>query len=119
MNPDIAIEYGQEAALQSLTLVAPLLIVGIVVAVLVGLLQSMTQIQDQTVSFVPKILCIALTFVLCLPWMSGRLIEYSKDLLERPRLINVNATSQSDRIRSGERESSLPETDKLARLKIQ
>ena len=115
MNPDIAIEFGQEAALNSLTLVAPMLIVGILVAIVVGLLQSMTQIQDQTVSFVPKIVFIVLTFVFCLPWLSGRLIDYSKNLLERPHLMNLRSPTQV--FDSGIREGALNDTDKIARIK--
>ncbi len=116
MNPDLAIEFGQEAALNSLTLVAPMLIVGILVAIVIGLLQSMTQIQDQTVSFVPKIVFIVLTFVFCLPWLSGRLVDYSKELLERPHFLNLSSSTQNSE--TDIRESSLQGTDKIARTKI-
>ena len=114
MNPDVVVEYGQEAALNSLTLIAPLLIVGILVAIVLGIMQSMTQIQDQTVSFVPKIVLIVLTFVLCLPWMTGRLVEYSKQLFEKPHLINVGSSESTMR---SARESAAP-NDKVARMKI-
>ena len=117
MNPDTAIEFAQEAALNSLTLVAPMLIVAIVVAILIGLVQSMTQIQDQTISFVPKIICIALTFVLCLPWISGRLIDYSKQMLEKPLLMNTGKISIPDSEPQRQSVNSIP--NKIAQSEIQ
>jgi len=87
MPTERAIEYGQEAVLTCLTLAAPILIVGIAIAVVMGILQSMTQVQDQTVSFVPKIVVIALTFLVCLPWCTERLVDYSREQLARPKFM--------------------------------
>lgn len=87
MPTEQAIEYGQEAVLTCLTLVAPILIVGIAIAIVLGILQSMTQIQDQTVSFVPKIVLIAITFLFCLPWCTERIVDYSREQLERPKFM--------------------------------
>lgn len=100
MPTERAIEYGQEAVLTCLTLVAPILLVGIVIAVVLGILQSMTQIQDQTVSFVPKIVVIAITFLLCLPWCTERLVDYSREQLERPKFM-VPQSPQVNRSTAG------------------
>lgn len=88
MPTERAIELGQEAVMTCLTLVAPILIVGIAIAIVLGILQSMTQIQDQTISFVPKIVLIAVTFLVCLPWCTERIVEYSREQLQRPKFMS-------------------------------
>ena len=104
MNPDLAVEFGQEALMTSITLAAPFLIVGVIVAVVLGIIQSMTHIQDQTVSFVPKILLLAITAILCLPWCSEHLIEFSRQAFEKPRMTThsfvtpESKTVQRDRV---------------------
>ena len=90
MGPESAIELGQEAVLVCLKIAAPILIVGVLVSVIIGLLQSLTQIQDQTISFVPKIILIGLTILLCLPWISETMVEFSHDLFSRPILMSPN-----------------------------
>ena len=58
-----------------------MLLVGVVVGLLIGLVQALTQIQDQTVSFVPKIVMMGLVLVICLPWLIQRMMTYSEDLI--------------------------------------
>lgn len=94
MHPDIAVEFGREAVLTCLTLAAPMLIVGILVAVVVGILQSITQVQDQTVSFIPKVVLVAVTFLMFLPWLSDRFIDYSRELFLRPGFVSVSSPKQ-------------------------
>ena len=48
---------------------------------LIGLIQALTQIQDQTISFVPKIVTMVLVLVMCLPWLIQRMMTYSEDLI--------------------------------------
>ena len=60
---------------------APILLVGIGVGLLIGLLQALTQIQDQTLSFVPKILAMLTAFAIGLPWLIQRMVEYSGTLI--------------------------------------
>lgn len=62
----------------------PVLLVSLLIGLLVGVAQSMTQIQDQTVSIVPKLLGVALAIGLCLPWLSDRLVEFSRETLSTP-----------------------------------
>ncbi len=92
MDPDIAVDFGREAVMLCLTLAAPVLIVGVVASIVIGIIQSATQIQDQAVSFIPKIALVGLTFVLCLPWMTERFVEYGRDLLEEPQFLKIPAT---------------------------
>jgi flagellar biosynthetic protein FliQ len=56
---------------------APMLIIGLVVGVVVSLLQALTQIQEQTLAFVPKITAMIAAAIILMPWIGQRLIEYS------------------------------------------
>jgi flagellar biosynthetic protein FliQ len=81
MTPQDAVDLVRGAVTMSLIIGAPLLAVGMIVGLLISLLQALTQIQDQTVSTVPKIVAMVLALVICLPWLTDRMIEYSRNLL--------------------------------------
>ena len=55
---------------------------GLIVGLLIGLLQALTQIQEQTVSFVPKLLAMIAALTLAMPWMMTLLIDYVRNLFE-------------------------------------
>ncbi len=76
MSPALAVELVQRAVTLGLLFSAPLLITALVVGVLVSLVQAVTQIQEQTLTFIPKLLAVAGIFLLALPWMMRGLIEY-------------------------------------------
>ncbi len=61
---------------------APMLLSGMVVGLVISIFQSVTQIQEITLTFVPKILVVLLSFILFLPWMSDTLINYMRDLFQ-------------------------------------
>ncbi|MCE9526778.1 MAG: flagellar biosynthesis protein FliQ [Planctomycetales bacterium] len=81
MDPSDAISLTQQAITTALLLSAPLLLVGMLVGLLIGLAQALTQVQDQTVAFVPKIVAMFVALLLCLPWLTQKLIEYSEVLI--------------------------------------
>ena len=81
MSPQDAVNLTQQAILTSLILCAPLLLVGMVVGLLIGLAQALTQVQDQTVAFVPKIVAMVAALLLCLPWLTQKMMEYSQQLI--------------------------------------
>lgn len=60
----------------ALMVAAPLLITALAVGVLVSLLQALTQIQEQTLTFIPKLVAISVVLLLCLPWMVRQLVQY-------------------------------------------
>jgi flagellar biosynthetic protein FliQ len=60
---------------------APVLLAGMAVGLLIGLLQALTQIQEQTVAFVPKLIAMVLVLSLALPWLIARMVQYSSDLI--------------------------------------
>jgi flagellar biosynthetic protein FliQ len=73
-----AIELVREALLTALTIGAPVLVVGMLVGIAMGLIQALTQVQDQTVAFVPKLLAMAAILLACLPWLLDRLLEFTR-----------------------------------------
>lgn len=81
MNVDQAtLELVREALVITLKIAAPILLAGIVVGLVISLLQSITQIQDQTLAFVPKILVMVIAMVVLLPWIAIRLMDYAAAL---------------------------------------
>ncbi len=59
---------------------APILLAGVVIGLLISLFQSITSIQDQTLTFVPKITVMVVVAALLLPWIIGRLVEYTAEM---------------------------------------
>lgn len=72
-----ALDLLQHTLVLSLLISAPMLIIGMVVGVIVSLFQAVTQIQEQTLTFVPKIAAMIFAAVLLMPWICERLLEYS------------------------------------------
>ena len=81
MNIDQAAELGRAAIMLTLLLGAPVMLVAVVVGLLISILQAVTQLQDQTLSFVPKIVAMFLTLLYVLPWIIAQLIEYASNLI--------------------------------------
>ena len=81
MSPNEAIDLVRDAILMSLIVGAPLLMVGMVVGLAIGLIQALTLIQDQTVSTVPKLVAMTLAIIVCLPWLTDRMLDYSRNVL--------------------------------------
>ncbi len=81
MTADQALELGRSAILMTLLAGAPVLIVAVAVGLLVSILQAVTQLQDQTLSFVPKIVAMFLTLLYVLPWVLMQMVEYATTLV--------------------------------------
>jgi len=75
------LEMVRTALLITLKIGAPILAAGVVVGLLVSILQSVTSIQDQTLSFVPKIVVMVVAAAVLIPWIAQRLVEYTTELL--------------------------------------
>lgn len=78
MNSGDAVELVRSAVLNAMLIGAPLLLMGMLVGLVISLLQAVTQIQDQTLNAVPKIIAMILALVFCLPWISDRMVEYTR-----------------------------------------
>lgn len=83
-----AINLGQDAVFISLLLSAPLLTVGLVIGLAIAIFQATTQIQEMTLTFVPKIVGVMFALLFFASWMMIKLTDYTQDLLVRlPDLI--------------------------------
>jgi len=72
----LAVDLIRHALTVALLVSAPLLLTALVVGILVSLVQAVTQIQEQTLTFIPKLLAMAAVFILLLPWLLAQLVEY-------------------------------------------
>ena len=80
MNSAEVLEIGKEGILVLLYISLPILLVALVVGLVISLIQALTQIQEATLSFVPKIIAISLALLLFIPMMGSRLIDYTQGL---------------------------------------
>lgn len=81
MNLDEATELIRHTLVLALIVSAPMLVIGLGVGVVVSLLQAVTQIQEQTLTFIPKITAMFAAAILLFPWIGHRLIEYTASML--------------------------------------
>lgn len=80
MSADQAIELARNALLLALVLAAPVLAVALVVGLVTSALQTVTQLHDQTLSFVPRLVIVLLVTLITLPWGLELLVDYSTEL---------------------------------------
>ncbi|MDR1657997.1 MAG: flagellar biosynthesis protein FliQ [Deltaproteobacteria bacterium] len=81
MNAEFVIDFGRRAMEVMLLLSLPMLVVGLAIGLLVSIFQATTQIQEMTLQFIPKIICISLVIVIAGPWLLDQLIEYTQQIL--------------------------------------
>ena len=86
MHLDQASEILRHMLMLALIISAPLLLVGLVVGVISSLIQSATQIQEQTLSFIPKLVAIIAAAIVLMPWITQRMVEYAKLVFSDGRL---------------------------------
>ena len=88
MTPESVMSMGYEAMKLSLLLGAPLLLVALVTGLLISLFQAATQINEMTLSFIPKLLAVFATLVIAGPWMLGLVLDYMRNLFSSiPQLV--------------------------------
>ena len=80
MTEQMAVEICKEAVWTTLLVAAPMLIAGLVVGIAVSLFQSVTQIHEMTLTFIPKILAVVFVLILALPWIIRVLLSYTAEL---------------------------------------
>ena len=81
MNTDVALFWVQEAMQTAMLLAMPLLGAALVVGLMVSLFQAVTSMQEMTLSYIPKILVVALIILLLSPWMLQLLIDFSTQVM--------------------------------------
>lgn len=82
MTPEFVIEIGQRAILTTLLVASPLLGFGLLIGLLVSLFQAVTQIQEMTLTFVPKILVVLICLVVFGQWMLNLLLKFTADIFQ-------------------------------------
>ena len=88
MDQDVVISLATQAMSLALKISLPLLGVGLIVGVLISIIQAVTSIQEQTLSFIPKVLAMAVVLVIGGPWMLNQLLAYTSDLwLSIPNMV--------------------------------
>jgi flagellar biosynthetic protein FliQ len=89
MSPETVVTVGRQALEVTLMLAAPLLLTALAVGLIVGIFQAATQINEMTLSFIPKLLAMAAVLAITGPWMLRTLVEYTRGLIESiPGMIN-------------------------------
>ena len=81
MDAQSAIDLGREAIWTTLIVASPVLVAGLIVGLVIGLFQALTQIQEQSVVFVPKIVAMLLVLSVSLPWVISRMVQYTSELI--------------------------------------
>jgi flagellar biosynthesis protein FliQ len=81
MDPQDAIDLGREALWTMLIVGSPVLVAGMIVGLVIGLFQALTQIQEQTLAFVPKIIVMLIVLSISLPWLISHMVQYTADLI--------------------------------------
>jgi flagellar biosynthesis protein FliQ len=81
MTPEMVISLAKETVELTLLISLPMLAVGLIIGVSIGLLQSLTQIQEMTLVLVPKIIATLLTLLFILPWMMNKMTAYTEQLI--------------------------------------
>lgn len=84
MDVQTALDMGRDAMFLVLTVAGPVLGIGMAVGLVVALFQAVTQLQEQTLSFVPKIFAMAVATLLFVPWIANKMMEYARELLGQP-----------------------------------
>ena len=88
MTPETVLDVGREALWVIALLSAPLLLSALAVGLIVGMIQAATQIQEMTLTFIPKLIVLALTLVLTGSWMLTLITDFSTNLIQNiPSLI--------------------------------
>jgi flagellar biosynthetic protein FliQ len=82
MTPESVITLGQQALQITILVAAPVLLAGLAVGLLVSVFQAATQINEMTLSFIPKLLAMLIALVVAGPWMLNTLLDYMRRLFE-------------------------------------
>jgi len=89
MTPETVTTIGQQALWVTMMIASPMLLSALAVGLMVGMIQAATQINEMTLSFIPKLLVLVLSLVLAGPWMLSVIINYTRQLMEQiPSLIS-------------------------------
>ena len=82
MTPQMVVAIGREALTVTLMIAGPMLLFGLIIGLIISVFQSVTQINEMTLTFVPKILGIALALLIFLPWMINMITDFTHHMYD-------------------------------------
>lgn len=80
MTPDVAIDIARQGMLVALLMAAPMLTFGLLVGLMVSIFQAVTQVNEMTLTFIPKILAVAAALAIFLPWIMRLMVDFTTRL---------------------------------------
>lgn len=80
MSHQLVVDLARNAIMLALLIAGPMLVVALGIGLIISVVQAVTQIQEQTLSFVPKLIAVAATFLIALPWTLQLMIKYTTEL---------------------------------------
>lgn len=90
MTPDLVVELGQDALFTLLKCALPMLLAGMLIGLVISIVQAATQVNEMTMTFVPKIVAVLATGVLFLPWIVANLVRFTHEIFARISAIGVS-----------------------------
>jgi flagellar biosynthetic protein FliQ len=82
MTPEFVVEFAKQAILLTIYLSAPMLGLGLIAGLIISVFQAVTQIQEMTLTFVPKIIAVFLGLLFAAPWMLGEITSFTRNIIE-------------------------------------
>lgn len=80
MSHVLVVDLTRNMLMTALMIAAPMLVVALAVGLVISVIQAVTQIQEQTISFVPKLVAVGATFIIALPWIIQIMVKYTTEL---------------------------------------
>jgi flagellar biosynthesis protein FliQ len=77
MTPEVILAIARDAVLTMLLVSAPMLISGLLIGLIISILQAITQVHEMTLTFIPKIIVVALSLLLFLPWIINTIVDFT------------------------------------------
>ncbi len=81
LKPDVATDMVRQTLMLAMMIASPMLLVGLAVGLIISLLQAITQIQEQSLAFIPKTAAMIVAAIVLMPWISHRLLEYTAQMI--------------------------------------
>ncbi|MDQ6737083.1 MAG: flagellar biosynthesis protein FliQ [Gemmatimonadota bacterium] len=80
MSHVLIVDLARNMIMTALLIASPMLVVALAVGLVISIIQAVTQIQEQTLSFVPKLVAVSVTFIVALPWIIQIMVKYTSEL---------------------------------------
>ncbi len=81
MSQQFVIHLGREVFFTAIIIAAPMLLAGLIVGVTISVIQTATSIQEQTLTFIPKIVAVVFSIILFFPWMMNTILSFATELI--------------------------------------